>query len=689
VTERIIATNTIYDNTYLQEIVQLNIYKGDMSMQLMIKRSVLVSGALLLMSLFYVVQPGQAFTHPGLFNNAGDLNRDKAGIAAGTEPWRSAWERLQNSKLPGVSGTYAPSPQTAVVDNGGGDIPPRTDSEAAYVNAIEYWMTGNAKYATTCENILNAWSSTCTSMSGSGIELTASINFIDMVNAAEIIRYSGAGWSSADITQFQNFLANVMYPAISASNYDSWGGVCNTMMMAIGVFNNNQTIYNVGYNNFTGSNSAVACFTGLYDTNTSSYGQEVDAWRDQGHTHLGLKLGVEAAEIALNSSGQNLFTFHSNLLLAACEYVAKYNIGHGVTWDNTFGTTPVAISSASRGKFWPLYAMAHSGFQRSGLSDPYTTAVVNAEGIESLIDQGGGLGTLLYTQASTARPTPTYAMLVAYTPTGYVMAGNSGANAVTASSPCIRNLETFQEVIQGNGYSAFKSMANSLYLATNGTTALTANSSAVFGDDQEFRVVDMGNMNYQLVSDVNGQTIAVQSNGTLVPDTAGSNNTFSIYSVAAIPGVVTGLNGNTYKIINLNSGYAVDVSGASTSNGAVVDQWAYSAGNNQKWTFTNTANGFYTVKNVNSGLMLDVVGASSSAGALIDQWSSSGGLNQSWVPQYVNYADGSGSYNLYSANTPINANVLEVPGSSTSQGTQLDQWTLNGGANQQWNISAP
>jgi hypothetical protein len=71
---------------------------------------------------------------------------------------------------------------------------------------------------------------------------------------------------------------------------------------------------------------------------------------------------------------------------------------------------------------------------------------------------------------------------------------------------------------------------------------------------------------------------------------------------------------------------------------------------------------------------------------LIDQWQSTGSLNQSWVVQFANYADGSGSYELYSANAPANLNVLEVPGDSTSQGTQLDQWQLSGGHGQEWNI---
>jgi hypothetical protein len=639
--------------------------------------------------LAFTTAKAQTFSHPGMLNNAGDLNRAKAGVSAGTEPWRSAWERLQNSHYPGVSGSYTASPIATVTDNGSRSEAILHDSEAAYVNAIEWWITGNQSYANTAIGILNAWASTCTLINGSNAELAANIDFFDLVNAAEIIRYSNAGWSSANITTFGNFLTNVIYPVVSSSSYDSWGSGSNVMMMMIGIFNNEATVYDKGYNNFTSTNSAVACWTCLFDTNSTSVGQSVDSWRDQGHAQLGVSIGVEAAEIALNATRENLFTLDDNLLLSAIEYTAKYNLGHAVTWDNTFGTTPTHISNSSRGRFWPFYAMAQSGFTRSSLSGTYTNQVVSAEGIESLIDQGGGLGTLLYTQASTSRPVPQYALLAFGTPAGYLMAGSGGADAITASSPAIRTLETFQEIIQGNGYSGLKSEANQLILTSTGTSSLIANSSQVWGNEQEFKVVDLGNMQYQFVSDVNGETLQVNSNGTVTPG-SGSNNAFNVYSVGStIPAVITSLSGNTYQVTNRNSGYAIDVYEASVSSGAVVDQWPYSGATNQQWTFSNTSNGFYTLTNVNSGLLLDVENASRSERALIDQYSSTGGLNQQWVIQYSDYADTSLPYTFLSANAPINLNVLEVPGSSTTEGTQLDQYGENAGPNQQWNISAP
>jgi endoglucanase len=38
-----------------------------------------------------------------------------------------------------------------------------------------------------------------------------------------------------------------------------------------------------------------------------------------------------------------------------------------------------------------------------------------------------------------------------------------------------------------------------------------------------------------------------------------------------------------YKVINRNSGFALDVNGASTTNGADIIQWNTNTGTNQQW----------------------------------------------------------------------------------------------------------
>jgi Ricin-type beta-trefoil lectin domain-like len=49
----------------------------------------------------------------------------------------------------------------------------------------------------------------------------------------------------------------------------------------------------------------------------------------------------------------------------------------------------------------------------------------------------------------------------------------------------------------------------------------------------------------------------------------------------------------SYVLINRNSGKAMDVSGASTADGAVVHQWSRHDGANQQWQFVDSGNGYY------------------------------------------------------------------------------------------------
>ncbi len=86
--------------------------------------------------------------------------------------------------------------------------------------------------------------------------------------------------------------------------------------------------------------------------------------------------------------------------------------------------------------------------------------------------------------------------------------------------------------------------------------------------------------------------------------------------------------------------------------------------------------GYYLV-NEASGNVLDDPGGSTSNGAVIDQWQLNGGANQQW--DLVALADGNDAI--------VNASsdkVLDDPDFSTSNGTPIQLYQPNGGLNQQW-----
>jgi len=89
----------------------------------------------------------------------------------------------------------------------------------------------------------------------------------------------------------------------------------------------------------------------------------------------------------------------------------------------------------------------------------------------------------------------------------------------------------------------------------------------------------------------------------------------------------------------------------------------------------------YYIANASSGKVLDNPAFSTSNGAVIQQYQLNGGLNQQWQIDSL----GNGNYAIVNASS---GKVLDDPGFSNNNGTPIVQWDYNGGLNQQWNLSS-
>jgi ricin-type beta-trefoil lectin protein/glycosyl hydrolase family 2 len=132
----------------------------------------------------------------------------------------------------------------------------------------------------------------------------------------------------------------------------------------------------------------------------------------------------------------------------------------------------------------------------------------------------------------------------------------------------------------------------------------------------------------------------------------------------------------TYRIVNRNSGKPLAVAGNSTADGAKAVQQSGTA----TWTVATTSDGSYTLQYVPSGKVLDVNANSSTAGLQLQQWTANGGPNQQWYLR----STGNGYYTIVSHDSGL---VADVSGAATSDGAQVVQWAANGGANQQWQLN--
>ena len=83
----------------------------------------------------------------------------------------------------------------------------------------------------------------------------------------------------------------------------------------------------------------------------------------------------------------------------------------------------------------------------------------------------------------------------------------------------------------------------------------------------------------------------------------------------------TPLGNGFYVISNWDSDKVLDVKGGNKGSGTTVNQWTYNCGKNQVWKVVDAGNGYYYLKPAyNLNLALDVSGASSKDGANVQVW---------------------------------------------------------------------
>jgi len=140
-----------------------------------------------------------------------------------------------------------------------------------------------------------------------------------------------------------------------------------------------------------------------------------------------------------------------------------------------------------------------------------------------------------------------------------------------------------------------------------------------------------------------------------------------------------GLANGTYAVLNLHSGLELDAFEQGKTNGTPVDQWAWNGGQNQEWTVTSLGSGKYSIVGVQSGLYLN--SPSSTKGAQLNLESSNGSTSLAWVIAPA------ATPGYYTVQCVANSYLMDDYENATTNGTTTDQWSSNGGANQEWSFS--
>jgi arabinan endo-1,5-alpha-L-arabinosidase len=140
-----------------------------------------------------------------------------------------------------------------------------------------------------------------------------------------------------------------------------------------------------------------------------------------------------------------------------------------------------------------------------------------------------------------------------------------------------------------------------------------------------------------------------------------------------------GISDGVYAFKSRLSGKVIGVAGASTADGALVQQSTDTNGRHQQWYVIGHGDGYYSIINANSLKSLDVYDNSTTAGTNIAQWSYWAGPGQQW--RFASPASG-----YYTVASKLSGMVLDVKSKSTADGAQIIQYPSNGGSNQQWSL---
>jgi hypothetical protein len=138
---------------------------------------------------------------------------------------------------------------------------------------------------------------------------------------------------------------------------------------------------------------------------------------------------------------------------------------------------------------------------------------------------------------------------------------------------------------------------------------------------------------------------------------------------------------NNYEIIDTSDGLVLDDPGFSTAPGTQIQEYQWHDGLNQQWQVDYLGNGNVKIVNAYSQLVLDDPGSSTAPGTILQQYPFNWGANQQWKQLGVNPS--ASAFSGFVQNQASHQ-VLDDPGSSTANGTKIQQYPVNWGTNQEW-----
>ncbi|CEJ61502.1 hypothetical protein PMG11_10035 [Penicillium brasilianum] len=289
------------------------------------------------------------FVHPGIFISSAQIGNFSSNVASSTEPWAEAYKQMMNHKY---ASRTTPTPYPTVSSDASCDDE-LDDALTAYLNALAWVVTKTKSYAKRAITFMNSWAGTIQCHGGSNAPLQSGWAASVWTGAADIIRYTNAGWTNSSIVAFEDMLRDVYLPeVIVGSDYNgNWElGIGSPVMMeaalGISVFIENTTSYDIAMEKFLARTAAYVYLTSdgdlpnavdisteeklisyWYDQDTFVDGLSQETCRDFGHVGYGLASISHVLETS-RIQGNDMYEEDAGKRLRyALEFHSKYENG--------------------------------------------------------------------------------------------------------------------------------------------------------------------------------------------------------------------------------------------------------------------------------------------------------------------------------------------------------------------------
>lgn len=187
-----------------------------------------------------------------------------------------------------------------------------------------WYITNEKQYAAKAIEILNTWSPVLWDFDYNDAKLLAGWTGYKLCNAAEILKYTEAGWQQKDLDRFTEMLMTVYYPLMRfyyPTANGNWDGAIIHSILAIAIFTDNREMFSNAIDHFLHAPVNGSLLKYIYPS-----GQCQESMRDQGHVQLGLGEFAGAARVAY-TQGVDLFSVANNRIALGYEYTAQFLMG--------------------------------------------------------------------------------------------------------------------------------------------------------------------------------------------------------------------------------------------------------------------------------------------------------------------------------------------------------------------------